>query len=94
MNAVHRRDRRPLTRVVVTVLQHQTHRVSGSYLLATKCTFPKMEVHIKRGKVHSGRDGVRRDRPGGNRGTRDTNSSFEPQIVKKQGCGADRLGDR
>jgi hypothetical protein len=29
-------------------------RVSGSYLLGMKCTFPTKEVRIKRGMVQSG----------------------------------------
>ena len=50
----HRRDCRSLTRVVIAMLRTRRTalaRVSGSYLLATKCTFRRMEVRIKRGRV-------------------------------------------
>ena len=37
-------------------------RVSGSYLLGMKCTFPRKEVRIKRGTVHTDVVGIFPDR--------------------------------
>jgi hypothetical protein len=43
-------------------LQERMHscRVSGSYLLGMKCTFPRKEVRIKHGMLHQRRSARRR----------------------------------